>query len=206
MLSWFAKLDGAGYLWFVTAMAFAYLFAVVLSRCSRIRRTFLALGVGAALLSLVMWVLHLRQGYFVVFMFGFAIAFLDDIFTWVGGGWGLVSVCVVSLVVLHTHYNITPWIALLAAMGIVRICRRISVMSAVIKWLSDMSYEIYLVHSLFVFGTVIPLKALFGDGLLFVINYVVCSLIGAYMLRKVVDVIFGPLARKISHYSIAANH
>lgn len=187
MMPWFAKLEGAGYLWFVTAMFAAYALAIILSRCPRSRLSFAVLTVGATGLSLCFWVVNIGQGYFIALMYGFSVGFL-----WGAGSFSaplemaVAAVCITLSVFLHGSRNLTPWLSVVAAIAIIGMCRKSTVDFAVVRWLSGISYEVYLVHSLFVFGTIIPLKTLLGDGWLFVVNYVACSLICAYALNKTV--------------------
>lgn len=184
MLSWFAKLNGAGYLWFVTLMAVAYFFTVLLSWFGN-KRTLLAVVVGAAGFSLIVWAMDMRQGYVAAFLTAFAYSFLycRRFRCQINGAVALIFFALLPL--MREHYNIIPWLAIVPAFYIVGRCSTFVCPNIIIKWLSGISYEIYLVHGLFVFGTIIPLKKWLGDGWIFIINYIVCSLVAAYVLKMV---------------------
>ena len=186
MLPWFAKLNGGGYLWFVTLMAVAYFFAVLLSRFGNKKDfMFISVVVGAAGFSLAMWAMDMRQCYIAAFLTAFAFSFLYRGSRRCPLSGAVTLICLVLLPLMREHYNIIPWLAIVPALYIVGRCSTFTCSSIIIKWLSGISYEIYLVHGLFVFGTIIPLKKWLGDGWIFVVNYIVCSLVAAYVLKLV---------------------
>lgn len=197
MLSWFAKLPGAGHLWFVTGMMILYFVFMGASRFGgglRVRISalwiWLFVVVGGAIA--LMHFYGFRQTYYIVFVLGSLIAFLygdnllqrNNKILW----WGVAVLGIVALVLLRNVETLNSIVAVAIALVVVAGCMSVDIGRCVcmVSWFAGISYEMYLVHCVFQNATLFNFKALCGNVYIFALNYVVCSVMTAVLLKNVV--------------------
>lgn len=197
MLSWFAKLPGAGHLWFVTGMMILYFVFMGVSRFGggmrdRIAARWIWIFAAVSVAVAVMHFSGFRQTYFLVFALGSLIAFLygDDLCQGVGTilGLGVIVLSIAALVILRNVETLNSVFAVTVALAVVACCAKVDVgrCARMVSWLGGISYEMYLVHCVFQNATLFNFKTFCGNVYIFALNYVVCSVMTAVLLKNVV--------------------
>ena len=54
-----------------------------------------------------------------------------------------------------------------------------------VSWMSKVSFEVYLVHCIFIEDVIFPFRSFFGNDILYALNYVVASFALAGLLRLI---------------------
>ena len=184
MLSWFAKLPAAGHLWFVTAILMLYLTMVILSRVRCFRK--IALGIIVVVLALIgdlcMHKVGIRQTYLMPLLAAGSISFLfaDKAITskklvcWSAILFvALLGCCVLTKGKLFSSY----WVAVVAAVGVMRMIITVSSdmthvgLTAIVSFLSRISFPVYLVHCVFLSDVVLPFRKMIANDFLFSLGY-----------------------------------
>jgi peptidoglycan/LPS O-acetylase OafA/YrhL len=200
-LSWFFKINGAGYLWFVTAIMLIYVEIVCLSRIERGSRRIMCSM--ALVLLLAQFVIsrysHVHQIWFLTFVIVCGAVFLEadrlvrfmQKHSAVLGVVGLIiAICLCMAITSGVLRNGTPatyWFGSTIAFSFIGFCLsdRVQCESKVVAVISDISYELYLVHAIFCY--LIPLKAMTGNVTLYLLSFALCSVISALVLKKLVS-------------------
>lgn len=212
MLSWFAKLPGAGHLWFVTGIMILYFTLVLVSRFGvQFRRHGLRVVVGTifacVLAQMMMQMLGIRQGYLVTLVAVSVVMFLyGDII----GGFvldayrkkGKIVLSVLSLVCVGSvcvvmSYDVESmsnsltsayWISMLAALSLLLIALMVvgkDKMSGIVTtFLSGISFEIYLVHFPLCMQSPLFLRKWIDNTIVYSAFFAACAVLGAYMLNR----------------------
>ena len=209
MLSWFAKLPGAGHLWFATGMLFQYALLFGVTRLyvrTRIRGVALALIVlTICLFGQVMFVIiGVGQGYLLMMLASGVIAFLfgDRILRickyanrrMVALSLAICLMGIVGLVWGWGRFNQTMyyWLCMAVAISIIFGClltiKRVSLCGGII-FVSSISYEIYLIHYPLCSGSPIFLRKILDDELLYSATFIVVSLIGGILLNRLSKIV-----------------
>ena len=212
MLSWFAKLPGAGHLWFVTGIMILYITLVIVSWLgAQLRGHGLVVVVGAIIVCIfaqvMMSMLGIRQGYFVTLV---AVSVLMFLYGDIIGGFVLEAyrrkgkillivlplVCVgcVCAVMLYDGESMSKsltsayWLSMLAAFSLLLITLIVvdkdKICGTVITFLSSISFEIYLVHFPLCMQSPLFLREWIGNTIVYSAVFATCTLLGAYLLNR----------------------
>ena len=213
MLSWFAKLPGAGHLWFVTGIMMLYVLLLIASRLGRVVVghpilscvSILVLSVAA---QIAMDIAGIRQSWFIPLLTVTALAFFhgDDIIEWItlnrrklalSPGLMLFVVMLMAIIFcldkwfMLEHLTLAYWIGVMCAIGIV--CSAFALISSdrgcprVVSFLSGISYELYLFHYPFCMNSPLFLRRWISGNILYSIVFLVVSIGGACMLNRLVS-------------------
>lgn len=200
MLSWFAKMPAAGHLWFVTAILMFYVSLVGVSRIgSWARQRFWTATVASMALAMgaqcALWALGVRQSYLLPFLWGASFLFLfedrivPDRRLMCAAGCAL-PVCFLILGGgIPMFVQARCWVAMLAAFAVIVLVRGCrfegrGAVASVVSWMAKVSFEVYLVHCIFIEDAIFPFRAFFGNDGLYALNYVVASFALACLLRQ----------------------
>ena len=228
MLSWFAKLPGAGHLWFVTAMLFQYALIFCVTRFygrTKIRGMALALIILTICLSgqVIFVIKGVGQGYLLMMLSSGVIAFLfgDRILRVIMKCVSrrmlalAVAICFIGIVALvclcvggGLNQTVYYWLCMVVAVSV--ICGFLLAIkrdwrNPLVMFVSSISYEIYLVHYPLCSGSPIFLRKILDNGWLYSVTFIMVSLIGGLLLNRVVKTFNGQLECKngVVHQKVA---
>ena len=201
-LSWFFKLKGAGYLWFVTAILLFYLEVVLLSYGKRLMDRIGSMGFGCLSLLLVVVLQYglvkanIHQAWYLPFVWaaGMAFVYANEIVEWlfsrtitfreiVGVSLLALGGALYLLLANGVCVNGAPmayWFGIVVSAA----CLAVIIAPNALRGgvISDLSYELYLTHSLILFF--VPLKKFIGNMFVNFVLFVMLSFISAFILKK----------------------
>lgn len=205
-LSKFAPLPAAGHLWFVTGILFFYLTLLLVSRVGPLMRRHPVLAVPCSLLfavgvQFVFKTLNIGFAGLVQFAWGGGVLFVfADRLHAVSG---MVLVACAAIVPLGAWLlgwglpaGVLPtarvWVSFAMAAAVIALtlkaCRGRAV-PAWVTWMSAVSFEVYLVHCVFLEDVVFPFGEFLGNGILYTFNYLLASFAFAWLLHRVTGIV-----------------
>ena len=201
-MSWFCKLEGAGYLWFVTAILIFYGEVVLLSRIKKIINrvgavvsAWLSLLV-VAILQYMLVRVNVHQAWYLSFVWsaGMAFVYAKEIVDWllaktfsfrVAGCASLLAFggVLYALLVGGVCVNGAPmayWFGIVVSMSCLAVI--IAPNMSGVGVISDLSYELYLTHSMVLFF--VPLKKFTDNMVVSFVLFAMISFLSAFILKN----------------------
>jgi surface polysaccharide O-acyltransferase-like enzyme len=201
MLSWFAKLPAAGHLWFVTAILMLYLVMMILSRSKKTYRVFLGsvLTAVALICDITMHMVGIKQAYLmplltagsIFFLFSDKIKLPDRFRNLMFMLFVCLAGCCVLIILPKDRILVSDyWLGIVSAggaMGMIIVASSYiaqGYLTTTIRFLSGISFPVYLVHCVFLSDIVLPFRTMIPNDILFSFLYFIFAVIFGWLINS----------------------